>query len=210
MRGVFVTGTDTGVGKTVVSACLVRAWGADYWKPVQTGLDEDEGDTATVAWLAELPAERLHPPAYAFGPAVSPHLAAERAGLEISLERLALPASVRPIVVEGAGGALVPLNGRAVMADLMVALGLPVIVAVADRLGAISQTLLTLEAIRARGLGVMGVVLTGGAFADNAEAIARFGRTRVLARLPHVQTIDASQVARWAAEAPELRRLAAD
>jgi malonyl-CoA O-methyltransferase len=204
VKGVFVTGTDTGVGKTVVSACLVLAWGADYWKPVQTGLDEDEGDTAVVARLAALSPERLHPPAYALGPPVSPHLAAERAGVEISLERLAPPASPRPIVIEGAGGALVPLNPQASMADFAAALALPVVVVAADRLGAISHTLLTLEALHRRGLGVLGVVLIGGPFADNAEAIHRYGHARVLARLERVDTVDAAQVARWATLIPEL------
>jgi malonyl-CoA O-methyltransferase len=199
MRGVFVTGTDTGVGKTVVSACLVRAWDADYWKPVQTGLDEDEGDTVVVDRLAQLLPQRTHPPAFSFGPAVSPHLAAEQLGTEISLDALCLPLSPRPIVVEGAGGALVPLNRRATMADFAAVLALPVIVVAADRLGAINHTLLTLEALHARGLGVRGVILTGGPFADNAEAIARHGHTQVLARLPLLERVDAAQVSRWAA-----------
>jgi malonyl-CoA O-methyltransferase len=208
MKGVFVTGTDTGVGKTVVSACLVRAWGADYWKPVQTGLDEDEGDTAVVARLSEAGPERLHAPAYAFGPPVSPHLAADRAGVEISLDRLTLPASPRPMVVEGAGGALVPLNGRERMIDLMAAFGLPVVVVAADRLGAINHALLTLETFSARSLTVAGVILTGGPFADNAAAVATHGRTRVLARLPWAETLDAAAVAAWAGLMPSLGELA--
>lgn len=204
MRGVFVTGTDTGVGKTLVSACLVRAWGADYWKPVQTGLDVDEGDTAAVARFAQLPAGRLHAPAYAFGPPLSPHLAAERAGVEIALDRFTLPASVRPIVVEGAGGALVPLNGQALMVDLMQALALPVVVVAADRLGAINHTLMTLETLRTRGLKVAGVILTGDPFADNAEAIVRHEGVKVLARLPRAERIDAGVVADWAEHMPPL------
>jgi malonyl-CoA O-methyltransferase len=208
MRGVFVTGTDTGVGKTVASASLVRAWGADYWKPVQTGLDGEEGDTAAVAWLAGASPERLHPPAFRFGPPVSPHLAAALEGVEISLERLPLPASPQPIVVEGAGGPLVPLNPRETMIDLMRALDLPVIVVAADRLGAISHTLLAIEAVRARGLQLAGVILTGGPFADNAQAIAGHGCTRVLARLPWAMQVDADAVSRWAAQLPRLEDLA--
>jgi malonyl-CoA O-methyltransferase len=207
MKGVFVTGTDTGVGKTIVSACLVRAWGADYWKPVQTGLDEDEGDTAVVARLTQLSPDRIHPPACAFGPPLSPHLAAG-SGEPISLDRLTLPASPRPIVVEGAGGALVPLNGRELMADLMARLALPVIVVAADRLGAINHALLTLEALRARDLAVAGVILTGGPFGDNAEAIARHGRTRALARLPWAVAVGPAEVALWAGQMPDLAELA--
>jgi malonyl-CoA O-methyltransferase len=204
VRGVFVTGTDTGVGKTVASACLVRAWGADYWKPVQTGLDEDEGDTAAVARLAGASRERLRLPAFQFGPPVSPHLAAALEGVEISLDRLALPASPRPIVVEGAGGPLVPLNPRETMIDLMRTLDLPVIVVAADKLGAISHTLLAIEALRARSLEVAGVMLTGGPFADNAQAIASHGRTRVLARLPWTEPVNVEVVAAWAKTLPRL------
>ena len=197
-RGVFVTGTDTGVGKTVVSACLAKAWGADYWKPVQSGLAEGPSDTATVAVLADLPKERLHPPVHAFDPAVSPHLAAAETGVRIAITSQDLPASDLPIVVEGAGGALVPLNEAETMLDLMLRLSLPVVLVAADRLGAINQTLLTLEAIRARGLTVAGVILTGGPFGDNAAAIERHGRVRILARLAHTDRIDTRQIAAWA------------
>jgi malonyl-CoA O-methyltransferase len=206
-RGVFVTGTDTGVGKTLVSAWLVKAWGADYFKPVQTGLAEEAGDTATVAALAGAEPERLHPPVHAFDPPVSPHLAAEQAGVEIRLDDFRLPESRRAIVVEGAGGALVPLNGQHTMLDLMVRLDLPVVVVVADRLGAINQTLLTLQALRARGLEVLGVVLTGHPFADNRAAIERHGAVRILAELPFSDRIDAAQVAAWAERAPPLEEL---
>jgi malonyl-CoA O-methyltransferase len=202
-RGVFVTGTDTGVGKTVVSAVLAKAWGADYWKPVQTGLAEEVGDTATVAALARLPPDRLHPPVHAFEPPVSPHLAAEQARAVIELDDFRLPASDRPIVVEGAGGALVPLNGRDTMLDLMVRLDLPVIVVAADRLGAINQTLLTLQALRARGLEVLGVVLTRYPFADNRAAIQRHGKVPILAVVPNFR-IDADQVEAWSQSLPAM------
>ena len=208
--GVFITGTDTGVGKTVVSACLARAWAADYWKPVQTGLDEDEGDTATVARLAALPHDRLHPPAFTFGPPVSPHLAAAQAGAAIGLADFALPSSARPIVVEGAGGALVPLGGESLTTDLMLRLGLPVVVVVRNRLGAINHALLTLEALRARGLEVLGVVLTGAAFRDNRAAIERHGRVRVLAELPWTEPLTPEAVAAWARLVPPLEALTAE
>ena len=204
LRGVFVTGTDTGVGKTVVSACLAKAWGADYWKPVQTGLAEETGDTATVAALAQLPAARLHPPAHEFAPPVSPHLAAEEAGARIDLQSLELPPSGRPVVVEGAGGTLVPLNEHQSMLDLMAQLDLPVVLVAANRLGAINQTLLSLEALRAQGLEVLGVVLTGEPFGDNRAAIAHHGRVRILAELPHALRIDVGQIATWASVFPAL------
>ena len=203
-RGVFVTGTDTGVGKTVVSACLTRAWDADYWKPVQTGLADDAGDTATVARLAGLTPDRLHPPRHALAAPLSPDAAAAREGLAIGLDDFALPSSARPIVVEGAGGPLVPLNDQDLTIDLMARLGLPVVLVAANRLGAIGHTLLALEALRARGLEVFGVVLTGTPFADNRHAIETHGRARILAVLPQADRIDAPQIAAWAALFPAL------
>ena len=125
--GVFVTGTDTGIGKTVVSACLVRRWGADYWKPVQTGLATDTADSLTVAHLAEAAAGRTHAPRHVFQAPLSPQAAAAAEGATIALADFRLPGGAAPIVVEGAGGVLVPLGGGALMADLMVALGLPVL-----------------------------------------------------------------------------------
>ena len=203
-RGVFVTGTDTGVGKTVVSACLARAWGADYWKPVQTGLADEDGDTATVAQLAGLPSEHFHLPRHALAAPLSPDAAAAREGVVIAMEDFALPASDRPVVVEGAGGPLVPLNEHDLMIDLMARLGLPVVLVAANRLGAIGHTLLALEALRARGLEVLGVVLTGAAFADNRRAIETHGKVRVLAELPRADRIDARQIADWATLFPAL------
>ena len=208
-RGVFVTGTDTGAGKTVVSACLAAAWGADYWKPVQTGVAEEPGDTATVAALARLPAPRLHAPAYAFAAPLSPDAAARGEGAAIALETLNLPASHRPVVVEGAGGALVPLGDGVLMIDLMARLGLPVVVVAPNRLGAINQTLLTLKALRGRGLEVLGVVLVGPPFADNRAAIAAHGRVRIIAELPWSDPVGPEMIAEWAGLIPPLADLRA-
>jgi len=124
--------------------------------------------------------------------------------VSIVLERIGLPASDSPIVVEGAGGALVPLNGQATMLDLMARLDLPVVVVAGNRLGAINQTLLTLAALRARSLEVLGVVLTGDPFGDNRAAIEHHGRVRILAELPRADRIDAGQIAAWAEAFPAL------
>lgn len=181
MTGVFVTGTDTGVGKTVVSAWLTRSWDADYWKPVQSGTS-DEWDSDAIDLLA--PRAVRHPSTYALAAPLSPHEAARLEGVVIDLERFHLPATRRPLVVEGAGGALVPLNDDALMVDLMVRLGLPVVVVARSSLGTINHTLLTLEALRARRLDVAGVVMNGPRDPANRAAIERFGRVRVLAELP--------------------------
>ena len=199
--GVFVTGTDTGVGKTLVSACLVKAWQASYWKPVQTGLADEAGDTATVAHLADVPPDRLSPPRHAFRAPLSPAAAAALEGAAIDLADFRLPESPgRPMVVEGAGGILVPLADRVLIIDLIARLGLPVLVVARSGLGTINHTLLTLEALRARGLPPVGVVLCGSANPGNRAAIEHFGAVPVVAELTLLPRVDAAAVARLAAD----------
>jgi dethiobiotin synthase len=202
--GVFVTGTDTDVGKTVTAACLVAAWQAAYWKPVQTGLASDPGDTATVKVLAELPPDRVLAPVYAFAQPLSPHAAAAAEGATISMATLAPPRCSRPLVVEGAGGVLVPLNDTQLIIDLMVQLRLPVVLVARSTLGTINHTLLTLEALRARKLDIAGVVLNGHPDPGNRDAIARYGKVRILAELPRQSRIDRTAIRDMAARIPPL------
>ena len=205
MRGCFVTGTDTGVGKTVLAAAIVaalRARGVDVaaFKPVVTGLDEPEpgrpADHELLGAAAGATPESVAP--LRFGPPVSPHLAAELAGVEIEPGGLvagarAAGARAEALVVEGVGGLLVPLAPDFSVRDLAAALGLPVVVAARPGLGTISHTLLTVEAARAAGLDVRAVVLTPWPDApspmlrSNRETIARLGAIDV-ATLPEVGT----------------------
>jgi len=207
MRGVFVTGTDTGVGKTVTAACLARAWQAGYWKPVQTGTATGDDDTATAAALAAIPADRVAPPAYAFGAPLSPHAAAEREGGRIDLAMIALPNCADPLVVEGAGGVLVPLNARDFMVDLMAKLALPIVLVARSTLGTINHTLLSLAALRARALPIAGVIMNNPPDVGNRTAIEQFGQVRVLAELPPAAPLDAAVVARLAARIPPLAEI---
>lgn len=200
--GVFVTGTDTGIGKTVVSACLVRRWHADYWKPVQTGLADEPGDSFTIANLAGAQECRIRAPRYAFQAPLSPEAAAAAEGATVALADLHLAEGPAPIVVEGAGGVLVPLGGGALMVDLMVQLGLPVLLVARSTLGTINHTLLSLEALRARFLAVWGVVMVGPDNDANAEAIARLGRVDVLGRLGPLPTLTPAVVAAAAESLP--------
>ncbi|KAA0677374.1 dethiobiotin synthase [Roseomonas genomospecies 6] len=201
-KGVFVTGTDTGVGKTLVSACLARAWDAAYWKPLQTGLKDEPGDTPTVAALAALPPERVHPPAYALAEPLAPLAAAELEGVTIDADALAPPDTDRPLVVEGAGGLMVPVTEDVFIIDLIARFGLPVVLVARSTLGTINHTLLSLEALRARGLAVAGVVLNGPPNPGNRAAIERFGKVRVLAEIPTLDRIDAESVAEAASLIP--------
>ena len=201
-NGVFVTGTDTGVGKTFVSACLVRRWSGEYWKPVQTGLAEAGGDRPPVAALAGAAAHCIHRPQYEFAAPLSPEAAAAREGCRITIADFELPGGEVPLIVEGAGGVLVPGGGGAGMAELMQRLGLPVLVVARGTLGTLNHSLLSLEALRARNLPVWGVVIVGEAMDGNAETIARLGQVTVLATLPHLAELTPASVAQAAGRLP--------
>src|SRR3569623_2315595 len=165
MTGFVVTGTDTDVGKTVFAAALAGHLGGWYWKPVQAGHDGGT-DAARVAALSGLPRARVLPEAYRLTTPCSPHRASDIDGVEIDPARLALPAQ-RPLVVEGAGGALVPLRDDLLYADVFARWGLPAIVVARTELGTINHSLLTIEAMLARGVGIHGVAFIGDPIEDS-------------------------------------------
>lgn len=199
MTAFVVTGTDTDVGKTVFAAGLAAFLDGWYWKPVQAGLD-DGGDAERVAALSGLPRERILPEAYRLTTPCSPHRAAEIDGIAITAQALSLP-SRRPLIVEGAGGALVPLRDDWLMADLFAQWGLPAIIVARTALGTISHSLLTIEALRARGVPVHGVAFMGDAVEDSEATICRIGKVRRLGRLPWITKLDFDTVGRAFAEA---------
>jgi malonyl-CoA O-methyltransferase len=204
LNGLFVTGTDTGVGKTAVAVALMlryRELGSlKYWKPIQTGLEQDD-DTATVQSLGCLKSEvaapgvRLHRP-------LAPYLAAELNGVRITIPDLAACVADEPPttrwVAEGAGGALVPINESEFMTDLMIKLGMPVLVVARSSLGTINHTLMTLEVLRSRTLNVAGVVVVGEPNPSNSDAIQRFGDVEVVGEMPMFPKLTADALAGWA------------
>jgi dethiobiotin synthase len=192
-RGIFVTGTDTDIGKTVVSACLVRALNADYWKPIQSGL-VDGRDRDSVSTLAELNEKRIHPSTYELQAPLSPHEAARLENVSLNMDELILPTTDNSLVVEGAGGVLVPINSEFLMIDLMARLGLPVIVVARSGLGTINHTLLTLEALRTRNIDILGIIVNGPKNPANVEAIQTYGRTNILLELEPISPLDAEGV----------------
>ena len=235
--GIFVTGTDTGVGKTVVTAALVslfRAAGIDAvpMKPVQTGcISTPHGwvvvDLEFCVKMANLeppPAERKLMAPYCFQPACSPHLAAVQAGEKISISRIvndfsALSANHDVVIVEGAGGVLVPINGEETMLDVMVRLSLPVLLVARPWLGTINHTLLSLRELNRAGLAVLGLVFNGSRSSnpiqalplqgggqgggkdaellqdeivhDNRLTVERFSHVPVLGNIPFIEEIEA-------------------
>ncbi|PYR85607.1 MAG: dethiobiotin synthase [Acidobacteria bacterium] len=185
----FITGTDTGVGKTVLSALLVATFGRKYWKPIQTGAREGTDRQTVMSW-ADITADQAYPETYLFDPPVSPHLAAKQQGRTIDLQRIRRPASADPIIIEGAGGVLVPINENAFMLDLIGQLGAPAIVASRTALGTINHTLLTVSAIRQAKLTVHGVVMIGTENVENRLAIERYGDVPVIGWIPWLDKID--------------------
>ena len=188
-----ITGTDTDVGKTVFAAGLAAHLAARYWKPVQAGL-EDETDSEKVARLSGGRASVL-PEAYRLKTPCSPHEAARIDGVMIDPVRLALPDGEGALVVEGAGGALVPVRGDLLYADMFARWGLPVVVVARTALGTINHSLLTLEALRARGIAVHGIAFCGEANAHSEAAIVSFGKVRHLGRLPQLSPLSAGTLA---------------
>ncbi|MCW1381911.1 dethiobiotin synthase [Novosphingobium sp. KCTC 2891] len=192
MSRFVVTGTDTGVGKTVFSAALAGALEAHYWKPIQSGLDEG-ADRDHVARLGGLPPERVLPEAYLLNTPCSPHRAAEIDGVAIDMARLALPGADR-LVVEGAGGALVPVTRNTTYADIFAWWNLPVIVVARTTLGTINHSLMTIEVLRARGVAIRGIAFVGDEVADSEMTICGMGDVRNLGRLPRLETLDRASV----------------
>jgi len=175
-----VTGTDTGIGKTVFAAALTEALGATYWKPVQAGLD-GETDSQTVARLSGRP---VLPEAYRLELPASPHLAAEAEGVQIDPARLALPSIPGPLVIEGAGGVMVPLTRALLYLDVFARWDAPVILCARTALGTINHSLLSLAALLDRGCTVLGIAFLGGPAPEVEDTIAAMGQCRILGRLP--------------------------
>jgi dethiobiotin synthase len=205
LRGLFVTGTDTSVGKTVISAALMCRYRASnpnlrYWKPVQTGIDSGS-DTADVQRLSRGDSSAVLDNGIRLPRPVSPHLAARLHGAHVDVEWLTGLVATQPgaaWIVEGAGGVLVPLNDKDLMVDLMAALGLPAVVVARSTLGTINHTLLTLAALRSREMRVAGVVMVGLPDYENRRAIEDYGHVRVLGELPPLDPLSFGTLGAWA------------
>ncbi|MCB1022937.1 MAG: dethiobiotin synthase [Acidobacteria bacterium] len=207
MRGIFVTGTDTGIGKTVVSAAMINAFreteSVCYWKPIQTGIEEDD-DTSMVNQLAMCSDKEIHLAGIRLKRPLSPHLSARLSGSEISIEKtlayLGGNIANRFWIVEGAGGIQVPINDSELMIDLIKAIQLPALIVARSGLGTINHTLLTLESLRLRGIEIFGVVMNGEQNLENKKAIEHYGRVSVLAEMPKFEKLNAEDLSRWGRE----------
>lgn len=192
---VFVAGTDTGVGKTLVCAALVAGLNAEYWKPVQSGAEVGT-DTDWIRFKTGLPEARFHREAYLLKHYLSPHAAAARESVRIDLSAINLPArrGAGHLIIEGAGGLMVPLNEKETMADLMQQLSAPVLLVARSTLGTINHTLLSLEKLSRMKVDILGVVMNGPADPENRSAIEAFGKTRVIGEISPMADITFSRL----------------
>jgi len=182
-----VTGTDTGIGKTVFAAGLAGMLGARYWKPVQAGIP---GDSESVAELADV---EIVPEIYRLRMPASPHQAAAEEGVTIDPESLIPPEG--PLVIEGAGGLMVPLTRQTLFVDVFARWRIPLILCARTRLGTINHTLLSIEAIRARKIALHGVAFIGDANPESEKAVTEVGKVKRLGRLPVITPLTAGNLA---------------
>ena len=197
MRRFFVTGNGTGVGKTLVAAILTEALKADYWKPIQCGNLEDS-DTLFVQQMVSNKSSKFHPERYRLKTPASPHFAAAQEGVSIDVSDFNLPETENLLVIEGAGGLMVPLNDRQLVSDLVAHLEAPVVLVSRHYLGSINHTLLTIEALRTRNIDIAGIIFNGEPNAASEEAILTFGNIKLLGRVNEESEVTPATVTKYA------------
>jgi len=197
MNRFFITGTDTGVGKTVVAAILTKILAGNYWKPIQTGITDDVLDRVTVKTLTDLPDHHFHASTYELKPRLSPNHAAELENVNIDIYQCHIPLTDRALIIEGAGGVFVPLNQQHSMLDLMAHINFPVIIVSRGTLGTLNHTLLTIHALRQRNIKIHGVIFSGELNPANQKTIEQWGNIRTLLHVPHFERIEKSKLYAW-------------
>ncbi len=199
-RGIIVAGIGTEVGKTVVSAILCEVLGARYWKPIASGSDDGPAESVAVARLLKNGDQRIFSERYLLRRSLSPHVAAALEGLEVSLEFFFFFLFEEPLVVELAGGVMVPLNDRATNLDLIKRLELPVVLVSRHYLGSINHTLLTLFALRAHDIPVEVIVFNGEELPDTERIITTMSGVAVIGRVPSFGEVSQANVSSFAAQ----------
>jgi dethiobiotin synthetase len=199
-RGVIVAGIGTEVGKTVISAILCEVLGARYWKPIASGAEDGPAESVVVSRLLKDGAQRIFSERYLLRKSLSPHAAAALEGVEVSLDEFSLPVCDAPLVVELAGGVMVPLNDHATNIDLIKRLGLPVVVVSRHYLGSINHTLLTLFALRAHDIAVKGVLFNGEELPDTERIITTMGDVSVIGKVPSFGDVSQPSITAFASQ----------
>lgn len=188
MQRYFITGTDTNAGKTIAAAWTMLHLSADYWKPTQSGL-EPTTDMKVVQEITKLPDDRFHPETYLLTQPLSPHEAARRDNVVINIDKFQIPQTNRPLVIEGAGGLMVPLNKEYLVIDLIQKLDVPAILVCRSGLGTINHTLLSLEAMRMRNINIAGIIICGEKSPHNRNALEEYGGVEIIAEIDYLENI---------------------
>ena len=186
---IFITGIGTGIGKTMISAILTEKLKADYWKPIQSG-DLDASDTLKVKSLISNNVTRFFPEAYALTQPFSPHKSAALDKVTIDLENIVLPKTDNQLIIEGAGGLMVPLNNNFLIIDLIKQLDARVILVTKHYLGSINHTLLSIHALKKYGIPIMGIIFNGDKDIYSKSYILEYSEINDLGQIPEYKTID--------------------
>ncbi|SFW41640.1 dethiobiotin synthetase [Sinomicrobium oceani] len=195
-RHFFITGISTEVGKTLVSAIVTEALEADYWKPIQSG-DLDDSDSHKIERLISNPKTKIHPNSYALKTPMSPHAAADIDGVRIDTTKIVTPQTANDLVIEGAGGLLVPLNEKETIADLIKP-GYKVILVSRNYLGSINHTLLSVEALKHRGIDVSGILISGDENPSTESIIVKMSGVSIIGRIAEESHFDKAVVRKYA------------
>lgn len=196
MQNIFITGIGTDVGKTIVSSIIVQALEADYWKPIQAG-DLDAGDAHSIQKLIDNQKTIIHPNAYALKTPASPHFAASEDGITIELNKIQRPETQNTLVIEGAGGILVPLNDSDTILDLILQED-KIIVVSRHYLGSINHTLLTIEVLKNKGFNILGIVFNGNENKATEAIILQKTGLPMIGRVEDEPYIDARVISYYA------------
>jgi dethiobiotin synthetase len=197
MNRYFITGIDTNVGKTVVSAILVKAFNAHYWKPIQSG-DLKNTDSMKVQKLSQVSQKQILPETYKLQTPASPHYAAQVENVEIKLSDFSIPETQENLIIEGAGGLMVPLNKEHMIIDLIKKLDLPAILVSRNYLGSINHTLLSISALKKFNIPVVGIIMVGDKNEASEDAIEHIGGVSILHHIPIIDELDESFVSEQA------------
>ena len=197
MRKIFVTGIGTDVGKTVVSAILSEALQADYWKPIQTGSYFATDAQKVQKWISN-DKTRCHPEAYLLKQYMSPHAAAEIDGVTIELSNIHLPSTERTLVIEGAGGLMVPLNRKELMIDMINKFDCEVVLVIQNYLGSINHSLLSIDAMKHRGMKILGIVFNGAPHQLSKDIILEYSGLKCLGWILKENEVTKQMIANYA------------
>ena len=198
-NNLFIAGIGTDVGKTIVSAILTEALQADYWKPIQAG-NIESSDSTVVKNLINNSVTEIHPPSYSLSIPASPHFSAEKEGVTIQLKNIQIPFTKNKLIIEGAGGIMVPLDRKELVIDLMNQLKAPIILVVRNYLGAINHTLLSIDALKQRNLNIKGIIYNGGNRLENIDFIENYSSIPTLGIIPELEVINKERISIEAAK----------